>query len=54
MDAAKLKEILRLEYGIHNMTEFEEAVRKSEGINIGIFTMPFERRKEDELRISNY
>lgn len=39
MDAVTLREILKKEYGIDNDKEFEAAVEKSIGINIGIFTM---------------
>lgn len=44
MEAAKLKEILRKEYGINNAEEFDAAVKKSAGINLGIFTMPLIER----------
>ncbi len=44
MDAAGLKEILKTEYGINNEREFYAAVKKSVGINIGIFTMPLVER----------
>lgn len=44
MDAAKLKEILKREYGIKNEEEFDAAVKKSAGINLGIFTMPLIER----------
>lgn len=40
MDTAKMKEILKTEYGICNEAEFNAAVSKSAGINLGIFTMP--------------
>ena len=40
MDAAKMKEILKTEYGICDEAEFNAAVSKSAGINLGIFTMP--------------
>lgn len=45
MDAAKLKEILEREYGIKSIEEFEAAVKKSAGINLGIFTVPFSGKK---------
>lgn len=48
MDAAKMKEILKKEYGITNEEEFKEAVEKSAGIDVGLFTMPFERRRTSE------
>lgn len=44
MDAARMKEILRKEYGINNEREFEAAVSNMPGIDIGIFTMPIEER----------
>lgn len=44
MDAAKLREILRLEFGITNDEDFYKAVGKEKGINIGIMTMPFSER----------
>lgn len=43
VDAAKMKEILKTEYGICSESDFNSAVSKMEGINIGIFTMPLER-----------
>ena len=46
MDTAKLKEILKTEYGICNEEEFNAAVRSSNGINLGIFTMPLPGRSE--------
>lgn len=49
MDVAKMKEILKTEYGICNEAEFNAAVSKSAGINLGMFTLPFERRKEYEF-----
>lgn len=50
MDVSKLKEILKKEYGISNEEEFETAVQKSTGINLGIFTMPLDRRENDEQK----
>lgn len=46
MNAAKLKEILETEYGIKNEVEFDAAVKKMSGINIGIFTMPLDGRSK--------
>lgn len=40
MNAAELKDLLKNRYGINNEEEFNAAVEKSEGINIGIFNMP--------------
>lgn len=50
MDAAKLRGILRTEYGIGNEQEFDEAVAKSKGISLGIFTMPLSGRREDDKK----
>lgn len=44
MDAAKMKEILKTEYGICDEAEFNAAVSKSAGINLGLFTMPLTER----------
>ena len=52
MDAAKLREILRTQYGITNEDEFNEAVNKSKGIDIGIFTTPIENDTQKEVRKS--
>lgn len=46
MDEEKLWEILRREYGINNEEEFDAAVDRSPGINLGIFTMPLAGRSE--------
>ena len=43
--AEKLKEVLKNEYGINGKDEFEVALRNFEGINLGIFTMPFPEGK---------
>lgn len=47
MEAEKLKEILKNEYGINDEKEFEAAIKNSSGINIGIFIMPFKERGEN-------
>ena len=44
MDATKMKEILKTEYKIYNEKEFNAAVSKSAGIDLGIFTMPLIER----------
>ncbi len=54
MDAAKMKEILKREYGICNENEFNAAVSKSSGINLGIFTLPLERSNENESGRSDH
>lgn len=46
MNVARMMEILKSEYGIRDKAEFDEAVSKSDGVNIGIFTMPFDERRE--------
>ena len=46
MSAAELREILKKEYGINSMDEFNEAVNKSSGINIGIFTVPIHKEEK--------
>lgn len=48
MDAAKLKEILKNEYGINSEEEFNAAVSKYAKIDIGIFTMPLHERSNDD------
>lgn len=48
MNATELKEILRKQYGIKTEEEFNLAVEKSKGINIGIFTMPLSERREEQ------
>ena len=46
MNAAKLREILKTEYGIKTELEFDAAVKKMSGINLGIFTTPLDGRSE--------
>ena len=55
MDAAKMKEILRKQFGITSEEEFNKAVESMVGINLGIFTKPIDGRTECEqetIRIS--
>lgn len=40
MNAERMKEILKAEYGISNENDFLKAIENSSGLNIGIFTMP--------------
>ena len=40
MDAARLMEFLKTEFGICSREEFELAVSQMPGINLGLFTMP--------------
>lgn len=48
MDAARMKEILKSEYGIRDEKEFNMAVSKMAGINLGIFTMPLAEKEASE------
>ena len=48
MSAAKLREILKTEYGINNEEEFNVAVKKMKGINLGLFTMSLDGSKYSE------
>lgn len=41
VDAAKIRDFLQKEYGICNDDDFEQAVKTSKGIDIGLFTLPF-------------
>ena len=50
MDAAKLREILKTQYGIKDDSEFDTAVEKSSGENLGLFTMPLMERSRDERK----
>lgn len=47
MDAAKLREILKTQYGIKDDSEFNTAVEKSSGVSLGLFTMPLMERSRD-------
>ena len=47
MDAAKLREILKTQYGIKDDSEFNTAVEKTSGVNLGMFTMPLMERSRD-------
>jgi hypothetical protein len=51
MDAASMKEILKNEYGIGSIDEFNEAVENSPGLNLGIFLSPMRRESDEEIRI---
>ena len=44
MEAADMMKILKQQYNINNEEEFNMAVKKSVGIDIGIFTMPLRGR----------
>ncbi len=49
MDIVKLEEILSKEYGINTKEEFDEAVEKFIGLDIGIFITPI--HSKDEITI---
>lgn len=53
MDIVKLKECLKTEFGIRNQEEFDMAVLKMKGINLGIFTTPIMGRKDNDTKASN-
>lgn len=46
MDIEKMKKILSEEYGINSAEELDEAMKKSKGINIGIFVSPINKEKK--------
>lgn len=45
MTASEMKEILRREYGINSMKEFEEELKKTKGIDISMFVQPIKERE---------
>ena len=51
----RLKEVLKDDYGINNQEELEDAISKSKGLDIGIFTQPLKNEaviNKDELKAS--
>lgn len=44
MDVSMMKEILKKQFGINSEAEFNKAIEKSSGINLGIFCMPLNER----------
>ncbi len=48
MNVEKIKEFLRIEYGISSEREFDIAFSELIGIDLGIFTMPFKRSIKSE------
>ena len=44
MNADKLREILRIEYGIRSDEELYDAVARMEPLNIGLFTIPIKQK----------
>ena len=45
--ADELREMLRTEYGITSEAELNEAIRKSKGLNIGLFVAKTERKNKE-------
>jgi hypothetical protein len=41
MDAARMKEILKAEFGIETLEDLALEASNSRGVSLGIFTMPF-------------
>ena len=51
----RLKAVLKDVYGINNQEELEDAISKSKGLDIGIFTQPLKNEaaiNKDELKAS--
>lgn len=48
MEAAKMKDILKKQFGITTEEEFNKAVENMKGIGLGIFTVPIRRTNEEE------
>lgn len=44
--AEKLKQILKEEYNINNQAELERAIIEYPGIDIGIFTLPIDKKSD--------
>ena len=42
MNVAEMKETLKKDFGIRSVDEFNAAVKKSEGVNLGLFTNEME------------
>lgn len=42
----KLKQILKEEYNINNQAELERAIVESPGVDIGIFTLPLDKKSD--------
>ena len=53
MDIEKMKKILSTEYGINSPEELDEAMKKSKGIDLAIFTMPINKKKEKQEEQKN-
>lgn len=50
VDAARLREYLKSEFGIGSQEEFDMAVSKMKGVNLGIFTVPVLGGKENDQK----
>ena len=48
MDIEKMKKILSTEYGINSPEELDEAMKRSKGIDLAIFTMPINKINKKE------
>lgn len=44
--AEKLKQILKEEYNINNQADFERAIVEAPGVDIGIFTLPLDKKSD--------
>ena len=53
MNADKLREILRIEYGIRSDEELYDAVERMEPLNIGLFTTPIKQKGVRNARTEN-
>lgn len=42
----KLKQILKEEYNINNQAELQRAIAESPGVDIGIFTLPLDKKSD--------
>ena len=48
MDIEKMKKLLSTEYGINSPEELDEAMKRSKGIDLAIFTMPITKINKKE------
>lgn len=48
MTVEQMKELLRKEYGIRSKEELYKEIDKFDGVDIGLFTSPTERRTTDD------
>lgn len=47
MDVKTMLEVLRRDFGINSREEFETAYKNFKGLDIGIFTTPINKTRED-------